>query len=469
MRSRWRTTTRFLHLDIKPDNVLINRQGQVKVTDFAWPCLLAPSGFGAAGGGTIGYMPLEQMRQESLDARCDEWALASVTYEMLAGENPFLAPDLVRAEAAIEDAELVLPSLCWEELDPAVDDVIFCALDPDREERYDNVAEFAEEMEPFLGDPKRGARELAAIVGYADEEEADDEPAPARASRARRCASASCHGIDGRLRGRSARCGRRSSRSWLFGKHSAGKRIGQPVVLGAVGAGRPCGRAQAASGRAAVVRRAGRGAHRAGGASCGLRADGGHGCLVVLRRTGGRCRGERRFDGASGRRAGRRPVRAACGGLVPASCPRVRDGRVFPWRVAAIWQRSARGSLLGWDRARARRVCVRWRWRASRPRLDARAAGVLVRGGSWPVAAFACAVVRRRRTRAFAVFGAICAASVLAAGICAAAWVASDGLTWMPSVRNLAGTVVPVVVMLLVCVLMPGPARYEEGSEEEEA
>lgn len=88
---------------------------------------------------------------------------------------------------------------------------------------------------------------------------------------------------------------------------------------------------------------------------------------------------------------------------------------------------------------------------------------------SWPVAAFACAVVRRRRTRAFAVFGAICAASVLAAGICAAAWVASDGLTWMPSVRNLAGTVVPVVVMLLVCVLMPGPARYEEGSEEEEA
>ena len=124
-------------------------------------------------------MPLEQMRQESLDARCDEWALASVTYEMLAGENPFLAPDLVRAEAAIEDAELVLPSLCWEELDPAVDDVIFCALDPDREERYDNVAEFAEEMEPFLGDPKRGARELAAIVGYADEEEADDEPAPA--------------------------------------------------------------------------------------------------------------------------------------------------------------------------------------------------------------------------------------------------------------------------------------------------
>ena len=150
-----------LHLDIKPDNVLINRQGQVKVTDFGLATLADASGFGVAGGGTIGYMPPEQMRQESLDARCDEWALASVVYEMLAGENPFLAPDFERAEAVIEEAELVLPSLCWDDLDAAADDVIFYALDPNREERYDNVADFAEELEPFLGDPKRGVSEEA--------------------------------------------------------------------------------------------------------------------------------------------------------------------------------------------------------------------------------------------------------------------------------------------------------------------
>ncbi len=168
-----------LHLDIKPDNVLINHQGQVKVTDFGLATLADASGYGAAGGGTIGYMPLEQMRQENLDVRCDEWALASLTYEMLAGENPFLAPDLERAEAVIEDAELVLPSLCWDELDPAVDDVIFFALDPDREERYATVADFAEELEPFLGDPKRGVRELSVIVGHADDEEEEEtETAP---------------------------------------------------------------------------------------------------------------------------------------------------------------------------------------------------------------------------------------------------------------------------------------------------
>ena len=164
-----------LHLDIKPDNVLINHQGQVKVTDFGLATLSDASGFGTAGGGTIGYMPLEQMRQEALDARCDEWALASMTYEMLTGTNPFLAPDLVKAEAAIEDAELLLPSLCYDGLDPEADDVLFYALDPDREERYDNVEDFAEEMSRFFGNSARGHKELAVLVGQAAIEEFEEE------------------------------------------------------------------------------------------------------------------------------------------------------------------------------------------------------------------------------------------------------------------------------------------------------
>ena len=163
-----------LHLDIKPDNVLINRQGQVKVTDFGLATLADASGCGTTGGGTIGYMPLEQMRQESLDARCDEWALASLTYEMLTGKNPFLAPTLEQAEAVIEDAELVLPSLCWDDMDEDIDDVLFFALDPDREERYGSVAEFAKALEPFLGDAEAGRKRLAALVGDAEADEEDE-------------------------------------------------------------------------------------------------------------------------------------------------------------------------------------------------------------------------------------------------------------------------------------------------------
>lgn len=153
-----------LHLDVKPENVVVNSKGIVKVTDFGLATLIDASGKGTAGGGTIGYMPLEQMRQEALDARTDEWALASLTYEMLSGVNPFFADDLGSAERVIEEAELVVPSMCWDVLDPAADDVIFAALDGDVNERYDTVAEFSEDLAPYLGNVRKGTKELAAIV-----------------------------------------------------------------------------------------------------------------------------------------------------------------------------------------------------------------------------------------------------------------------------------------------------------------
>ena len=168
-----------LHLDIKPDNIIITPSGQAKVTDFGLATLADASGAGTTGGGTIGYMPLEQMRREHLDARTDEWSLAALTYEMLTGDNPFRAPNLAEAERAIEEAELVVPSLCWSDIDEQIDDVVFYALDPDREERYASVADFAEEMDKFLGDARQGTDELAWAVsdalGLLDEGEGEGE------------------------------------------------------------------------------------------------------------------------------------------------------------------------------------------------------------------------------------------------------------------------------------------------------
>lgn len=170
-------SNQVLHLDIKPENIIINHQGEVKVTDFGLAELSSASGYSKASGGTIGYMPLEQMRLEPLDARCDEWALASVVYEMLTGHNPFMADDLEKAQVAIEQAEILLPSICRPELDEEADDVIFYALDPDKSERYDSVQDFAEELQPFLGNVRRGTRQLAHLVGEAvnDAEETEEE------------------------------------------------------------------------------------------------------------------------------------------------------------------------------------------------------------------------------------------------------------------------------------------------------
>ena len=166
-----------LHLDIKPDNVLINTQGQIKVVDFGLARLADGFGFGVATGGTIGYMPPEQMEREELDERCDQWALASLTYEMLTrGENPFRANSIESALDKIYDAEIVIPSLCMDGVSDDLDDAIFRALDPDKEGRYPSVHAFARDAKPALGNPKQGVKKLATVVGRAigAEEEGPD-------------------------------------------------------------------------------------------------------------------------------------------------------------------------------------------------------------------------------------------------------------------------------------------------------
>ena len=167
----------MLHLDVKPDNVLINTQGQVKVVDFGLARLADGFGFGVATGGTIGYMPPEQMEREELDERCDQWALASLTYEMLArGENPFRASSIDEALDKIYDAEIVIPSLLMEGIGEDLDDAIFRALDPDKEGRYPSVHSFARDAKPALGNPKQGVKKLGAIVSEAIGANTDDAP-----------------------------------------------------------------------------------------------------------------------------------------------------------------------------------------------------------------------------------------------------------------------------------------------------
>lgn len=473
-----------LHLDIKPDNVLINRQGQVKVTDFGLATLADAGGFGAAGGGTIGYMPLEQMRSESLDARCDEWALASVTYEMLAGQNPFIAPDLDRAETAIEDAELVLPSLCWDELDPAADDVMFYALDPDREQRYDNVTDFAEEMEKFLGDPKRGRRELAVLVGDAQgegegEEEEDIAPAPRppRPPLRERLtpfhAKVAAHligalgsaavafvalanlpqvgGLDGIL-------GAAGPQTILF--------WGLFALITLAGALKPhlgALLAYCALGIALV-------AQNAPAAGC-----------VFLAATGTWWYFAGREGNATANATFAVPLAGAVGGnqLAPLAAgffltpARAFGTTVFSLVVAVILGSFGEGTLLGWG-AFTHGFFAGVDVQANLATLLTQPATWCI-AVSWLAAAPALAACRLRPSRVLAALGVLLAAALLAAGICAAAWFASSGHTWIPSTPALISTILAIIALIIATWLTPPTPReqawdnYADYPDEETA
>ena len=78
-----------LHLDIKPTNIMIDRQGTVKLADFGMATLASAAGYGGARGGTVGYKPPEQGEGMLGDERADIFSLAVVLRQARTGDNVF--------------------------------------------------------------------------------------------------------------------------------------------------------------------------------------------------------------------------------------------------------------------------------------------------------------------------------------------------------------------------------------------
>ena len=462
-----------LHLDIKPENVIVNGKGQAKVADFGLAALMDATGSGTTGGGTIGYMPLEQMRQEPLDVRTDEWALASLTYEMLTGSNPFFADDLDAAEEAIEEAELVLPSLCWDELDAEADEVMFCALDPDMDERYEDVAAFSAALMPYLGNAKKGKRVLADIVNGKMEEPAAEEPErvweplPPLVDRLGLRGAA----IAGRIVAAAAvalLAAAGMANLHLPTGSAMGLATDAPIAYGVVIA--VC--ALVAAIRPSIGVLFGYGAFVVGLAGAGawvpavlLTAATGAWWYFVGRRGTAQAvsalmqplLGSVGFAAAS-------PV--TCGVLLPVLQSVITAA--FAFASALIMAGCGSVDIMNWD-------AVMHLGFSSNP-----AAGCLavasqpatwVVGASWIASAGLYSLLCVRGTRAFDIAGSVVAAAVLMLGACAAAHLASFGGSWLPAPAALLGALVPGVLGILAAVMsIPDRARWaeEEWYVEEE-
>ncbi len=169
-----------LHLDIKPSNIMINHAGTVKLCDFGMASLASATGYGGARGGTVGYMPPEQIEGDMVDERCDVFSLAVVMWQALTGASPFAAPTAEESLAKIERG----PKPKLSKLDPALagmaEEAIMQALDPNAAMRIPSVEAFANEVSFGLGDAEAGAASIRALMSQdVTDDEGEDEWDPA--------------------------------------------------------------------------------------------------------------------------------------------------------------------------------------------------------------------------------------------------------------------------------------------------
>lgn len=169
-----------LHLDVKPANVLIDRNGNVKLTDFGMATLSEAAGFGGARGGTVGYMPPEQIVGAPVDERADTFALAAVLYESLCAQNPFRTSTPAASIEAVRkgpaDPVTLLPDL------PELADLaLLDALSSAPEDRPASIDDFGDRFLEGLGDPRAGRRSLARVIAELTSDDAEDVEARAAA------------------------------------------------------------------------------------------------------------------------------------------------------------------------------------------------------------------------------------------------------------------------------------------------
>ena len=144
----------IIHRDIKPQNIMVLRDGSVKVADFGIACL-ANQGqtLTQEALGSVHYISPEQARGDRIDARSDIYSAGVVLYEMLTGRLPFEGDSAV--SVAIQHLSSV--PLAPRDIDPSIPKplelICMKAMNSDPNKRYASADAMIEDLEKFRRDP----------------------------------------------------------------------------------------------------------------------------------------------------------------------------------------------------------------------------------------------------------------------------------------------------------------------------
>ena len=143
-----------IHRDIKPQNIMILRDGSVRVADFGIACL-ADQGQTLTQEtlGSVHYISPEQARGDRVDARSDIYSAGVVLYEMLTGKLPFQGDSAVSVAIQHLSAVPKAPRELNPDIPEALELICMKAMCPDISKRYQTADAMLDDLEKFRKDP----------------------------------------------------------------------------------------------------------------------------------------------------------------------------------------------------------------------------------------------------------------------------------------------------------------------------
>ncbi|MGZ8574550.1 MAG: Stk1 family PASTA domain-containing Ser/Thr kinase [Actinomycetota bacterium] len=137
-----------IHRDIKPGNVMITREGVIKVMDFGIARVLGPETAPQTSAvlGTASYLSPEQAQGGPVDARTDIYSLGAVLYELLTGRPPFTGDTPVAVAYKQVNETPAVPSSLNPDVPVRLDAVVMKALSKNPSNRYQSATEFSADL-----------------------------------------------------------------------------------------------------------------------------------------------------------------------------------------------------------------------------------------------------------------------------------------------------------------------------------